>query len=355
MDCRRAEKEIFAWVEGCLPAEHAAELAAHLALCPACRREAELWRTVREALKEMPAPAPPEGFAAGVVARIRSEEGARRARTGWWRLLTPAARRGAAAAAAAVLLLAGAGGLAARHWWPAGILSQVAVNAGPNTPGSTISEGAPPPVTGTGGRPGELSAPAPPEGTGNREVTAAPPAAAPGQPQAGPAGSTPGKTAAPAAPQDGGGGPRKAPLAFLNRARAIESTLLKVQVADPAAAGSALLALGGRYEHQEFGRQQLDGKTVEIWRFVIPAEKAEEFIGAAGRLGRVTGRQDQSTDITAQFAQALERYHSLLAQAAAGGGSNPSLEAEISFLEQQLLNWDKEAGQHVVVVLLEGK
>ncbi|WP_027717630.1 anti-sigma factor family protein [Desulfovirgula thermocuniculi] len=353
MDCRRAEKEIFSWVDGDLPPGHEAELAAHLAVCPGCRKEAELWRAVTEALRSLPAAGPPEGFAAGVVARIRAEEGARRARTGWWRFLPPAARRGVAAAAAAALLLAGAGGFAARHWWPVGIPPQVAVNTGQSTPGSTVPEGASPPVTGTGGRSGELSAPAPPEGTGTREVTAAPPANS-SKPQ-GPANGAPGRREASTTPQDGGAGPGKAPLVFLNRPRIIEETLLKVQVADLAAARSALLALGGQYERQEFGRQQLDGKTVEIWRFVIPAEKAGEFISAAGRLGKVTGRQDQTTDRTADFARALERYHSLLAQAAGGGENNSSLEAEINFLEQQLLNWDREAGQHVVVVLLEGK
>lgn len=352
MDCRKAQKDIFSWLDEELPARHAAELAAHIASCPACRKEAEFWRAVTRALKDLPAARPPEGFAAGVMARIRAEDDARpaRARTSWWQVLPLTVRRGAVAAAAALLLLAGAVGLAARHWWPADTLPQVAVNAEQSSTGATGVESPAPPGTDNSSTSGT-----PEHEVTWQEKTAVPTTKSGGQPS-GVTASPPEKKEVSSAPQGGEAQGSKAPLVFLNQPRAIESTLIKVQVADLTAAQKGLLALAGSYERQGFGRQQVEGRTVEIWRFVVPAEKAEAFINATGNLGRVTKRQDQSDDITARFAQALERYHSLLAaRATAGEAERASLEAEISFLEQQLLNWDKEAKQHVVVVLLEGK
>ncbi|MQL53327.1 hypothetical protein GFC01_13890 [Desulfofundulus thermobenzoicus] len=145
------------------------------------------------------------------------------------------------------------------------------------------------------------------------------------------------------------------PRVFLNQPRSIESTLLKVQVADLAAARKALLAESAGLPYQSFGRQQVDGHTVEILRFVVPAERASSFTAVAAGLGRVVDRQYSRQDISQQFAASLDHYRDLIARRNTAGSDTEKadLDRQIRELEQQLSTWDAEAGRQVVVVWLQ--
>ncbi|HHW43858.1 MAG TPA: hypothetical protein GXX25_08635, partial [Desulfotomaculum sp.] len=162
-------------------------------------------------------------------------------------------------------------------------------------------------------------------------------------------------TAAPGGDARAGISAALTPRVFLNQPRSIESTLLKVQVADLAAAGKTLLAEAAGLPYQSFGRQQVDGHTVEILRFVVPAERASSFTAVAAGLGRVVDRQNSRQDISQQFAASLDHYRDLIARRnnAGSDGEKADLDRQIRELEQQLSTWDTEAGRQVVVVWLQ--
>ncbi|MGB9805107.1 hypothetical protein, partial [Desulfofundulus sp.] len=146
------------------------------------------------------------------------------------------------------------------------------------------------------------------------------------------------------------------PRVFLNQTRIIKSTLLKVQVADLQAAEKVLIAAAGGNSYQSLGRQRVDGHTVEILHFVLPVEQAGPFINAAFRLGSlIEPPQQHSEDITEKFASALDSYQALIARRSQATDSAEvyALDQQIRLLEQQLADWDREAGRQVVVVWLQ--
>lgn len=65
--------------------------------------------------------------------------------------------------------------------------------------------------------------------------------------------------------------------------------------------------------------------------------------------------RQESEDITTRFAATLEQYRETVARANAAQDEEEreQLLAQAAFLEKQLVAWDKEAGQHVVVLWLE--
>ena len=95
MDCRQCRQEMDACLDGELSGEERAELEAHLHTCPACAREWETRRQLREMLGYFRGQAP--DFPVEVIRRLHTEEAARRRRQ-WVRM-------GAAAAACVVLVL----------------------------------------------------------------------------------------------------------------------------------------------------------------------------------------------------------------------------------------------------------
>ncbi|WP_165859216.1 anti-sigma factor family protein [Desulfofundulus salinus] len=446
MKCREARQLFYPWLDGELAKEEARRLQEHLRECPACAGELADWQAITLALRGMSrAVAPPEGFSAQVMSRLKESLSAQEAYSAseasagpevparhvhkaaepaaagglpgakvfpaaqagdfgrkkghtariwtpgrWWQGLSGTWRKGVAAAAAAVILLAGSASFAARYWWPpAGLngLPVVVDNSGQSeqTPGSgnaivkTDKPGGDVPANSNNEpretqTPGEReNAPAGPrdrvDKTNNDDnrfhVPAAPGRAANGE----------GQKSRPEQPRQSdnkqgvaiaantgqsvsskaGSGVAIEPRVFLNQTRTIESTLLKVQVADLQAAKKTLLAAAGGSSYQSFGRQRVDGHTVEILRFVVPVERATSFTATASGLGRVMDRQQQSQDISQQFASTLDRYQALIAKRnqTTDGAEADALDQQIKSLEQQLAAWDQEAGQQVVVVWLQ--
>ncbi|WP_353928599.1 anti-sigma factor family protein [Desulfofundulus kuznetsovii] len=404
MKCREARQLFYPWLDGEVAEEEARRLQEHLRECPACAGELADWQAITLALRGMSKPvAPPEGFSAQVMSRLkesavplpgagRRKDTTRRVWTpgSWWQGLSGTWRKGVAAAAAVVILLAGSASFAARYWWPpAGLngLPVVVDNSGQSeqTPGSgsTIVKtdkpgGDVPAGLNNGSRDTQA--------TGEREN--APPGVRDKVDKANKEGGRSNEPAAPGRAANGGGQksrpeqPRQSdskqgvaiaantgqsvsskagsggavePRVFLNQTRTIESTLLKVQVADLQAAKKTLLAAAGDSSCQSFGRQRVDGHTVEILRFVVPVERATSFTATASGLGRVMDRQQQSQDISQQFASTLDRYRALIAKRnqMTEEADIAALDREIKSLEQQLAAWDQEAGQQVVVVWLQ--
>ncbi|SHJ24413.1 anti-sigma factor family protein [Desulfofundulus thermosubterraneus] len=446
MKCREARQLFYSWLDGELVKEEARRLQEHVQECPACAGELAEWQSITRALKGLSKQvAPPEGFSAQVMSRLKESLSAREvysanegsagpevpvrhvhkaakpaaaggmpgaeilpaAQTGdfgrkkvhtariwapgrWWQGLSGAWRRGVAAAAAVVILLAGSASFAARYWWsPAGMNGSPVVldNSGQieQTPGNgstivnTDKPGQDVPASLNNGTRetqapgGQENAPAGPRDRvdkANKESDRSNEPAAPGQAVNGgvqksrpeqPRQSDNKQGVAIAAntgqsgSNRGGSGGAIEPREFLNQARTIESTLLKVQVADLQAAKKTLLAAAGGSSYQSYGQQRVDGHTVEIMRFVVPVERATSFTATASGLGRVVDRQQQSQDISQQFASALDRYQALIAKRnqMTEEADIAALDREIKSLEQQLAAWDQEAGQQVVVVWLQ--
>ncbi|MGB9804720.1 anti-sigma factor family protein [Desulfofundulus sp.] len=152
--CREARKLFYPWLDGELENEEVRRLQEHLRECTACTGGLAEWQAITLALKGVSGQvAPPEGFSAMVMSRLKDSLSARelhslseaagaavavspdaagdregawprgatagaRAPFSWWRRLSGTWRRGVAAAAAVVMLLAGSAGFAARYWWP---------------------------------------------------------------------------------------------------------------------------------------------------------------------------------------------------------------------------------------------
>ncbi|MDQ0285059.1 hypothetical protein J2Z49_000149 [Desulfofundulus luciae] len=446
MKCREARQLFYPWLDGELANEEARYLQEHLRECPACAGEVAEWQAITMALMGMSrAVAPPEGFSAQVMSRLkeslsgkaacsagdtpagsqlaadctgipagaaasgkqrkaaiipagplpgagRGKDATRRVWTpgSWWQELSGAWRKGVAAAAAVIILLAGSAGFAARHWWPPEVLNsspvvvdntgrsgqapgkggtianadkpgqdvQANLNNGPRetqTPGGQENQpgehrngvdkankesdrSKEPAASGRAANGGvQKSRPEQPRQSDSKQRVAI--AANTGQPVINKTGT----------------GTSIEPRVFLNQTRTIESTLLKVQVADLQAAKKTLLAAAGDSSCQSFGRQRVDGHTVEILRFVVPVEQAGPFTATASGLGRVMDRQQQSQDISQQFASTLDRYQALIAKRnqMTEEADIAALDREIKSLEQQLAAWDQEAGRQVVVVWLQ--
>ena len=73
MDCDKHLERLSAWLDGALTQEEERELREHLARCPSCREVQEQLSALRDGFGELEETEPPEGFAQGVMERIREE------------------------------------------------------------------------------------------------------------------------------------------------------------------------------------------------------------------------------------------------------------------------------------------
>lgn len=104
------EEDLVAWLDGESAPADAARVAAHVAACAVCGREAALLRESGELLARLPDLSPSSGFEARVVAAVRSDRDGVTATAPRGRLVLLRPR--VAAAAAAVLV-----GVTAGAWW----------------------------------------------------------------------------------------------------------------------------------------------------------------------------------------------------------------------------------------------
>jgi len=147
------------------------------------------------------------------------------------------------------------------------------------------------------------------------------------------------------------------PMGFLNKDRTITSTLIRLKVADLLASQTKAQNAGKNLgaEYKVFDVQSGGGGQRTIIRFTIPRTKTNTFIETLADFGSVIERQDENEAITARFAETLEQYRALVAQL--NESSSPKqqeqLRSQIKTLEQQLMTWDEEADEQIIMLSLE--
>ncbi|MGI9862824.1 zf-HC2 domain-containing protein [Moorella naiadis] len=342
----------------------------------------------------------PAGSAAGVkgegmVARktqVPDQEHTGLARPRAWRGMRP----WVAAAAAVAMLAAGSISYAARGFWqqlPGSIVTaihqgpdqggrQVAVTPGgePSAPGTPVpgNDASATPGAGGSANPGSQA------GAGTTPTPGSPPAGTGGQPggantapgngdaatgkQPGASGNTnntPGATGE----QPGNSGNRQPTRvaanepyparSFLSTGRQVTSTMLKVSVADIAAARSQALGLAGSSGAgvQIIADQDNGGEKRFICQFTLPENRAASLLAGLAGLGQVTYRNTSTQDLTQQFSATLDQYQAKVAQvnAASDPAAKEKLQGEAQALERQLSTWEQETKQQTIILWLETK
>lgn len=344
MRCKAVRKKLLWLVDH--PESAAGKLALHLQECPTCQRELALLRRIRSTLQAAAAPPAPPAFAAGVMARITAEQKERTSR--WASLLINWKRL--AAAGAALLLVAGS--------------ALALVRSEISKPAQLASKEQRPVLTQH-----KVPAPAQPsqaEHPGRQTV--------PGQeilPPAAPQPKLP--TTAPTKPVKEAIKPRaneptppqvKPPKAvavappvrvFLNRQRVIESTILRMAVADLAPAKARAKALAAAYGATELytTRTRDQEREIEIYQFIVAKDQSGAFIRGLTELGAVVYRQEERKDVTEEFNSLKTEYERLVAQyKVAPQTEQVALAATLSSLEERLSQLEAAANQYTVTLCL---
>ncbi|GAB6273420.1 MAG: zf-HC2 domain-containing protein [Peptococcaceae bacterium] len=146
------------------------------------------------------------------------------------------------------------------------------------------------------------------------------------------------------------------PRVFLNRPRVCESNLYKIKVDNLTRAQQKVqtLAKAAGISCHNLVQQQRDGKLISILRLETPVNQAKEFTSQILTIGKVYDQQIETKDLSARFAETLQRYQSLITQRQnAPTDQAKELEIQIKELENQLTAWDKEAQYQAVILWLE--
>ncbi|MGB9793114.1 MAG: zf-HC2 domain-containing protein [Thermacetogeniaceae bacterium] len=355
--CEEAEGLFFQRFDEGISASEEDALRAHAASCEECRRSFSEWEALRSALRSPELKVkPPAGFAAQVMARIAEEapeEATRKPAASFLlmsRLRAGIQRRGLAAAAVVIAILTGSLSLASRL---------PNLRTAENTPGYTIKRVVQEerdaerkvadirqtaPGGSTKAQPEKLSSPSSSRPAVQEEPAGKPSAASPG-------------TAADAAKVSSGSSAGSEKV-FLNKPRAITTTILKLRVSSLEDARSSALSIArseGASLQSEFTAQN-NGHRDVILRLTAPEEKAQSLISRLTSVGSLMSPPQVSReDITASFASTVKEYQALQAQLATASDDEERerLKSQIFFLESQLQRWDEESGKQVIIVLLE--
>jgi len=355
VDCRKAQLLITLRLDGAISSEEECMLAAHLAGCKACNREATMQERITGALREFgrdEMQAPPE-LCGLVMNRLRSEG---RVAFAW----LPAGWRKAMAAAAALLFVAGsAAGITAGLKVPGGgkVISfeaQVKTDAGGGESDTGInktlagSENAPRVPAETTATDSEAAA-----ASGASDSTST--AAAPGDTgmTTDRAGSSYGGTTEIASANTDAGRPQA-----LSSNMKITSTVLKVAVDDltGARAKAVALAAGAGAANQVFPEQD-GGKKITFIRLTIEPNQAPALIAELAKLGTLTDRQDESRDVTGLYNEAMVQYSDLQSRLSSAGdaAARQQMETQAASYKRQLDSWEAEAGKRVIMLWLENR
>ncbi|NLC06876.1 MAG: hypothetical protein GX755_02750 [Syntrophomonadaceae bacterium] len=374
MRCQEIREQFSPWLDGQLNPPEAELLEAHLAECAECRDELVQWQQISNALKSLGQETEHLQAPAGFEARVMQQVSRAAQRRRW---LNHTLRKLVATAAAFALLAYGSLELAPRVF-NGDPISKIADQGTPGQPpeGNTGLLTQP----GTGDNPGNTSPGSPGPGlnpnnsdpAANNNLTPptnnSPPLTEEPAVSSDPTGTSEGDMNTPnpdnnsAQPENNFSMARadtqfKEPMVFLNKERTITSTLLCLKVGDLAAAQSKAQAVG-----QEIGAQskvfavQSSGEGQRtIIRFVVPRDKASDFIAQLASSGSVLERQDENQDITQRFTATLEQYRALVAQLneSQNQQQKTQLNEQIKSLEQQLLAWDEEADDQIIMLSLE--
>lgn len=340
-DCARVRELIYESLPGSVEEE---ALLAHTAGCPGCNRELAEWKAVRQALRSpgLKMTAPPD-FKMRVMSRIAAQSTEGRARGTWSSLLKNTWAKGVAAAAVLLTLLTGSLVYAGRYLG----VSQIATNQDTGhhavVPRHTASTAKPDQKT-----PQSQVTSATKPGQTPTATTAVPSAKGSSQPAGTASGSS--QIAASSRVEELPG------QVLLNKTRYINTSLLRIRVADLDQSQNQALALAREYgaELSTSYSTQNNGHLDRILRFTAAPAAASRLQQELAGLGSVIVEDTTSENITSSFNRTLNDYQNLKAQqAAAPEEKKGELAAQLSFLEQQLINWEKESSQQVIILLLE--
>lgn len=331
MNCNEARDLFSPWMDGDINKEEKRLLQAHLDSCVVCRQELREWEEISGVLKQLhhETMAAPAGFSNLVMDKIKQENKLRRF-TG--------AKHIAAGIAAALALFLGSSSLLMNpvvqvaQKTPPAIEEKVDPTAQTNKVAET---GQPDTVN-----PSPISKPQVnvPE-AGNKTVS----------PFTGGLKIAANNATTISEPQE----------LFLNKERAIYSTILKVLVGDnilmeqnvkmlASASGASVQSLGNHVD--------ANGSAVML-SISCPSAKADGLIKSLSALGSELSREETKQDLTVRFNETREQYRVLVSRAAAAQSpeEQAELEKQVKSLEDQLRSWEKDSAQETIVLWLETK
>lgn len=144
---------------------------------------------------------------------------------------------------------------------------------------------------------------------------------------------------------------------FLNREQVIKTTVLKVQVADSAAALSQAqnIATAAGASTQSLGQQVTEDGLCSTLKITVAKSAAAGLLHNLKELGHVTSQEVDKKDITSQFAQDLDKYQALVAERETAQDDNhkAQLEQQIKKLEDELNSLQASAQKETIILWLE--
>lgn len=349
MKCNKNMQELLSvWLDGELNPVEAVRVERHLGECAACREDLAIWREIRSALSREPVEiTAPEGFAAGVMARLPAS------RKSWWQTLTGNWRRSLAAAAASLLIAVG--GIGAAMYSGVFTGAQV-VDSSRNQVAANDSE-----INGITLPPDDkTSYQSNPVNPNNQDNPDSNNATTGGTPQLGNTennGPVTGDTGVSTVKNDGTTSTPEI-LALLNveKERVIRTTLIMIRADNPDEAGVRVAGLAGEYKatHRVMESQVTATGKRQAFELLVEREKADRLMKDLEALGQVIMRDGNSKDISRQYNEQVELYQSLDAQLqnAAEDEKQPII-LKMSGIENQLRAWDRESSMHKIILWLE--
>ena len=331
MDCRKIEQLISPFLDGELVPVEAGAVRSHLSGCAACQQEYEDLVRLSVSLKQMggvlvPAPI---GFKDTLMQRINEEKVITPVKTSRW--FKRSWRQAAVGAAAALLLIFGAASMNMSPVFRIAektpiIESQPGVSSsGPVTSGNNVSPAQPgvvTPVQSDGVTPGV---------TEN--------------------GATPLVASAPAANSLRSGS------VFLNKERAIITTMLKVNVngSNTALENAQTLADNAHASTQNLGQQVNENGSYTALKITVAKSSADNLISKLSSLGTVSSKEVDKNDISARYSEILSQYQTLVTQRATlqDASQKAQLDKRLETLGNQLQDWEQKAELETIVLWLE--
>lgn len=361
MDCRTASNLISAGLDEPLTATEQAELAEHLSTCAKCSQEAEFYRQISSALREMgrekiAAPAELSGL---IMAELRAEtKQPAKAKPLW---LKNTWQKALAAAAAVLIIIGGSTGLGLSNGFKMMVMEKLGGSNPPsvfvadnNSNGEQESPLANPertiitqedgsfPTTNDDG-PNTEPTPTQPltegEENGNEPVTENTPAsdaatANNDRANPNPTGEVPGR-------------------ALLNNQQIVmHSTSLKINAADLNVAKDRAFALASEAGAKtEILSNQSAENNVIILNLTVESNKSSDLLARLAELGTVTEHTDDSNDVTSSYNNIKVQYEDLKNRPDLS--ANEQWQAQAASYKQQLDSWDAKVGKRVINLWLE--
>jgi len=333
MDCRKIEQLISPYMDGELAPVEAGAVRSHLSVCAACRQEYENLVLLSASLKQMgevliPAPI---GFKDALMQRI-SEESVKEERvispvkTSHW--FTKSWRRAAASAAAVMLLIFGA----------------VSANSGPLIQLANRT----PAVHQLDNSSGEVK---------NNPANNITPVQIGSSGAATTSGTTQTDNNNPTVDSTPTVNSIRSNPVFLNKERAIVTTMLKVKVSESSSAleKALIMADNVQAQTQNLGQQIDENGSYTALKITVAKSAAYDLINNLSSLGTVSSQEVDKKDISTRYAETLSQYQMLVTQRATlqDDSQKAQLDQRIGTLEDELRDWEQKAEQETIVLWLE--